>query len=568
MLLTPGVWLAPGVAASAEPAASDLSPAEMDARTVPWSDVNRLALFGGVFPPAYRPVTGGELDDLLAGVENRALQGDAPALSDDAEFARLGWLRARFRGDGGVTWTGCPCKTHPPHVRVGGRVIGGYGGLGDVLPDEGGLGWPSGTNLHFEPTVEAAAGVFWAGAAWRVGGRVVDGGRSFVGTDGTDPLTWPGWPRATSRMDVRDQRLDNGAWRGRLTRAVVGARLGRWSLSAGWDHRRTGPGLTGDLNLDYEGLPFAGLTARRTAPFRWSGIMTHLAPDQTLLRVGQLSRRDVGFGDEFGRHDKFARPWFFQWLVGWNVTSWFRADATHTVMAVAREGTLWPDLLQINFPLIGTTWREQESGPVTDRIFSVQFEFRWREAPWPVFPSDAGRLFWNYGGTDFLPSGPGGIVPQISLPASVVGFELFSPAWDVGLEYSELWHDKAIWYTNGGYAEGYSHEQTLLGHALGGSSEAVTGLIRWRPGPRDLTWILRGQGARWGARGLTPGSGNRRTLGLSVRRTPAEGHSPLLWEVSVEWFREKVDLDAYRNFPSPDAFASRDWWRLSWKVGI
>ena len=167
--------------------------------------------------------------------------------------------------------------------------------LGDVVPDEGGLGWPAGTNLAFEPAVEAAAGVFWTAVTWRLSGRLAAGGVDFAGTDGTDPLTWPDWHPGTGRRDTRDWRLDDGAWRGRLTRAVVGARLGRWALSLGWDQRLTGPGLSGDLNLDHGGLAFPALTARRTAPFRWSGIMTHLAPDDALLRVGQLSRREVRY---------------------------------------------------------------------------------------------------------------------------------------------------------------------------------------------------------------------------------------------------------------------------------
>jgi len=545
---------------------------------VPWSSLTRLALEGGAFPPAYRPVTEAEMATLLAAVQDQALAGRASALADNPEYDRLLWLLDRYqRGGGGTAFHGCSCKQHPPHLRLSGRIAGGYSELGDPVPAEGGLGMVAGHNIFLEPAVEFAAGAFWAAFNFRLGGRWAAGGTGFSGPGGRDdPLSWPGWARATGRADVRDLRLDDGVWRGQVTRALVGLQLGNWALSAGWDQRRTGPGLTGNLNLDYQGRPLPAATVRRTRSFHWSGIMTHLAPDQTLLRTGLLSRRTVTYSDDFGNYEKEASPWFFQWLVGWNITSWFRTHFTHTVMATAREGTLWPDLMQINFPLIGTTWREMESGPITDRIFAVQFEFRWRDAPWPVLPSSAGRLFWDYGGTDFLPSGPGGVVPQISIPASVVGFELVSPRWDLGVEYAELWHDKVLWYSNAGYREGYSQEQTLLGHPLGGAGEAITGLVRVRPAQWGFQLELQGRVADWGIPGLTPGTGGRNSLAVTVGRTPRGGPVdpaaapavPLLWEITAELIREKADQAAYLNSPPPDSKVSRDWWRLYFKVGI
>lgn len=570
--MTLGLVLMPGVSFA------HFGAVDADARIVPWSGITRLALEGGVFPPAYRPVTTTELADLLATVQDHALSGRAPALTDDREYGRLQWLLHRYRaGGGGVVHHGCACKTHPLHWRLAGRVLGGYSELGDPLPAEGGLNFAAGHNLVFEPAVELALGSFWAALDWRIGGRWARGGVAFDGPTGdANPLTWPGWSRATGRADVRDARLRSGAWRGQVSRALIGLQLGNWALSAGWDHRRTGPGLSGQLNLDYQGRPFPALTARRTRPFRWFGMMSPLAPDQMLLRAGLLSSRTVDFQDEYGTHRKQDEPWFFQWLVGWQLTPWFRTQLTHSVMVNAREGTLWPDLLQVNFPLVGTTWREGESGPITDRIFAAQTEFRWREAPWPVLPSRAGRLFWDYGGTDFLPSGPGGVVPEISIPASVLGCELLSPNWDLGFEYAELRHDDVLWYSNGGYVEGYSHEQTLLGHPLGGSGEAITGVVRIRPARWGCQLSLQGRRSRWGTPGLTPGTGERHAVALILGGTPrdrvvADATAPaatLVWEVSAEWNRERVDPAGYLHDRASDSGLERDWWRLLFKVGI
>ncbi len=514
----------------------------------------------------------------MAIAQDRALAGQAVALNDDVEYSRLIWLLDRYQhGSGGVTFLGCSCKDYPLNMRLSGRVVGGYSALGDPVPFEGGLGFTAGHNLFTESTAEFTVGDFWAIVALRAGGRYAAGGTEFDWPDGdSDPLTWPGWNGATGRADVRDYRLDDPGWTSQVTRALAGMQLGNWAVSAGWDQRRTGPGLTGNLNLDYQGRPFGAVTARRTQSFHWNGVMTHLAPDQTLLRAGLLSKRRVTYHDGLSNYAKEARPWFFQWLVGWNVTPWFRTHFTHTVMATPREGTLWPDLLQVNFPLIGTTWREMESGPITDRIFAVQFEFRWRNAPWPVLPSRAGRLFWDYGGTDFLPSGPGGVVPQISIPASIVGFEMMNPRWDLGFEYVELRHDKVLWYTNSGYQEGYSHEQTLLGHPLGGSGESVTGRVNIRPPQWGFQLGMQGRVAHWGMIGRTPGKGDRYSLGLTLRRIPRGGPvdlaretaSSLLWEVTTEFIREQADPDGYIDFPRPDSEVVRDWWRLIFKVGI
>ena len=338
------------------------------------------------------------------------------------------------------------------------------------------------------------------------------------------------------------------------------------SLSAGWAPRRTGPGLTGALVLDYSGASFPALTARRTRPFRWPGRLDFLAPDNLLLRAGQVSRRNIRYQDPWGYRTREGRPWFFQWLLGWEVTSWFRTTFTHTVMAAAREGTLWPDLLQINFPLIGTTWREAESGPITDRLFAVQLEFRWRHAPWPLLPSTAGRIFWDYAGTDFLPSGPGGLIPEISIPASVAGCELVSPRWDLGFEYAETVHEKALWYSNGGYEEGYSHRSWLLGHPLGGAGESFTGLVRYRPAAWPLEAELKGRHAVWEHPLYIQGTGKRESVALAVGKRPesADGPapgSPLLWQLTAEYVNEEA-------VPLVSMAQTRHWWRVYLKLGI
>lgn len=542
-----GVLAAPGVSAST-------GVGESDARAIPWSTIERLALEGGVFAPRYQPVSNEELVRLLDRAE-AGLPADAAA-----DRALLHFWRDRLaRGGGERVWTGCPCKEYPPELRLRGGAAVGWQTLGDVVPGEAGLAWAPGSSAALELDADLEAGHWWLGLGGRAAGRLRAGGRAL---DPDDALAWPGWPTASGRTNVGRARAGNGSWALDVPRAMAGVRLGNWSLTGGWAPRRAGPGMSGGLTLDRGGPSFPALTGRRTRPFRWRGFMKWLAPDDLLMRVGQLSGQDVRFHNEAGVTVKRAHPWFFEWLVGWEPVSWLRVAATHTAMAATEEGTLWADVLQINFPVIGTTWRERESGPATDRIFAVQFEGRWRDAPWPLLPSTAGRVWWEYGGTDFLPSGPGGLVPEISAPASVAGVTFYDPAWDLSAEYSELQHDKILWYGNAGYPDGYSHDGWLLGHALGGSGEGLAGTLRVRPSGLGAELGLEVARQQWGMPRQTPGRGERTAVTLAVRQLPGRDYlGRFLGAVHVTWFREEA---------RPEAAAAQqdEGWNLRFTVGM
>ncbi len=532
-----------------------------DARTVPWSTVERLVLEAGLFPPRVRPVTEAELAALLDEAYGRALQGRTPGL-DDADLALLKWWRDRY-ADGGwaPTWIGCACKVNPPRVRATGRLLAGWQELGDPLADEAGLDWASGANTAGEITIDAVAGGrWWAGLTGRLSGRLAAGDR--LGPD--DPLAWPGWPVATGRVRAGRARQRGGAWSGDLPRAMVGVQLGRWAVSLGREPRRVGPGLGGGLTLDQGGRGFPALTARRTAPFRWRGIMRLVQPSELLLRSGLLSRREVVFSPdtEAGLVRTRQSPWFLEWLVGWQPWRWLRLGATQTVMAASQDGTLWPDLLQLNFPIIGTTWHEKAAGPVTDRIFAVSFEGCWHDAPWPLLPSAGGRVWWEYGGTDFLPSGPAGLWPEIAAPASAAGITLADPRWDLSVEYAELWHDKVLWYSNGGFPEGYTQDGDLLAHQLGGGGESLAGTVRVRPAARTLELGLTVSHATWGIPRVTPGEGERWSVLGSLGRLPRPGErAPLLWTLKGEVRREEVRPEAGGSY-------RRTWGRLWLEMGL
>ena len=521
-LLTLGLPGGPGVFVSVAQARS-WTPVEADAREIPWQTLGRLALQAGNLPPQQRSLTGAELAELLGG-----------ASSADPE-ARW-WLQRILADQGGRSW------------RLRWRVLSGFTTRGSIIPQEAGLSWASGWGVSCEPLLEWQQGRYWAAFSGRLHGRLVSGGETLAPDD---PLGWSRWSLPSGLEQVHRARFDEGDWSLDAPRLLVGAQLGHWSLSAGWAPRRTGPGIRGGLLLDQNGPSFPALTARRTTPFHWSGIMTHAAPDHLLLRAGLLSRQTIQYQTEWGLVRREAEPWFMQWLVGWDVTTWFRTTFSQTTMAAPREGTLWPDLLQINFPVIGTTWREMDSGPVTDRLFGVMLEFRWAQAPLLFLPGRAGRAYWDYGGTDFLPSGPGGVVPQISIPASVAGVELIGRHWDLVLEYAETFHDKGQWYSNSGFRAGYSHEGWLMGHLMGGGNESFHLQVRLRPDYLPLELRFSGDRINWNHDLFYRTRARRESMRLEVLRRQAEGRGGLPGKLVLERLTERIE----------DPWTEARWWR-------
>jgi hypothetical protein len=316
---------------------------------------------------------------------------------------------------------------------------------------------------------------------------------------------------------------------------LVGARLGRWSLDLGRQPRRTGAGVTGALILGATAPSFPALTLRRTAPFVWGGWLGKIAPAGLLWRMGRTSTQLITYDTPSGEEGRTTEPWFVEWLITFRHTDWLRSTVHAGALAISRDGSLFPDLLQVMFPVIGVTMNEMERGPVTDRLFSLQLEARWRRAPWPLLPRSAGRLYWEYGGEDFIPNRHVNVLPQISAPGSVLGVELLEPRWDLGVEYVDLSHPSVLWYSNSDFSSGYAHEGTVLGHPLGGSGRALSGRVRWRPAGPDWELELALAEARWGVVNQTPGEAERRTLGLSFARTAP----PVLWSLALrihdEW---------------------------------
>jgi len=501
---------------------------EPDARTVPWHTLRRLALLGGEFPAPYRPVTAGEIAAQLLRVRERG----GPGLLQAAQRRQLAWLLSRYGLAGGAwRWNSCPCRAPQVHVLAGGRLGLHELGPGDLVAGEAGLG-ARGLVARLEPDLALWSGRYWAAVTPRLAGSLDASGRPqdrFLG--------YPGWPRPTGRPGVADARRDE-AWRATLPRAAVGVRLGRWALTAGVFPASVGPGLDGDgLTLTATAPSLPQVVLRRTAALRWSSFMAPLAPDHLLLRAALASEQTIGYQDASGRQERRARPVLMQWLVTWDHTPWWRTTLTHAVMAAAREGgALWPDLLQINFPLLDATWNEVDYGPVTDRLFSITMEARWREAPWPLLPGAAGRLYWEYGGEDFRPHDILPVVPEISAPASLAGVELVGDRWDLGAEFLDTRHPRVLWYGNVGFSRGWTEDGAVLGHPLGGAVRAWTGLVRWRTRGGADELELRGRTARWELAGRLPQPAGRDEVTLRWRRLAGRG----AWSLAAGWVREEM----------------------------
>ncbi len=493
---------------------------------MPWATVRRLALAGGLFPPSSETIDRAGLAGLL---RRAAARADLEPRDRRELAALLAWLEPRpdaatREGAAAGRAGGCGGWRTGTRLRLDAR------GLGDAVAGEAGLGLPAGMSLAVEPHLEAWRGPLWLAVTPRLAGRVLAGGDR-----PPDALLYPDWPVATGLPVVGGVRRGEAAWRLRWPLAVAGLRLGSWSLSAGLAPRREGPGLGDALVLDRQAPSFPAATLRRTEPFRWRGLLGPLSPSALLVRAGLVSERRITFEtDAEPPRSRRDRPWFLQWLLGWEPASWLRTTFVHAAMATSRAGTLWPDLLQVGFPLLSATWNETTRGPVTDRIFAVQLEARWRDAPWPLLPARAGRAWWEYAGEDFLPDERLGFLPQLSAPASVAGVELLGRRWDLAVQYAELEHPTVLWYAHAELGDGWTQRGWPLGDRLGGGGESVSALVRWRPGRAGWQAELSGARAGWGPAATLPGEARRWRGRLAVGRPAAR----LAWELSVEIVRE------------------------------
>lgn len=539
----------------AETAAPGESAVVLDHRLLPWPTLRRLLLEGGQFPPPYFPLTRGEVAALLAAAgqaENRAL-GDLREQSELVRLRRGGWSPGREPGRrpprAGET-AASPGEANGLDVHLRGSVS--YGELGDIWEDEAGLSAPAGSYATLEPALAFWRGRYWLVVTPRLRGRLAGCGRFLPSS-----LNYSGWPLASGRTVVGDARRDAGRWRVDWPQLAAGAALGNWHLTVGLVPSRCGPGDTGGLVLDATGRPFPSVIVRRTAPFRWRGLARHVAPRHLLLRVGVLSGQDVTYRNALSSESRHDEPWFLQWLLTFRHTSWLRTTFTTATVALPRHGTLWPDLWQLNFPLLGATRSETRRGPLTDRIFGLQFEARYRDAPWPLLPAAAGRLYWEYAGEDFIPNKLLPFLPEISAPASVIGWELVCPRWDLGAEFAELEHPQVLWYAHGIFQNGYTHRGWVLGHPLGGTGRAVVGWLRWRPRRTRWETTLRYRHDRWGTVNMTPGEAERSIWTVAVQQTVTS----VRWRLEAEWIREDVTPAATPELSSPPR-DRQDWVRL------
>lgn len=420
-----------------------------------------------------------------------------------------------------------------PSLRLGGRLSLFELGPGDLVERQAGLSG-RGLLLVVEPELALTRGGLWAVVNPRLAGTLSQR-RAGV----PDALIYAGWPPPTGRAAAGDARRTDPGWRLDAPRAAAGLRLGGWALSAGLFPASVGPGLDGDgLTLTSQAVSLPQVVVRRTAAMRWSGALRSFAPAHVLVRAGWTSSQTLRYRTEWGRTEHRTTPVFSQWLVSWQHTPWWRTTVTHAALAAARRGeSLWPDLLQVNFPLLSATWSETEYGPLTDRVFSIGMEIRFRDGPWPLLPRRAGRLWWEYGGEDYRPHDTLPLVPEISAPASLAGFELVDPRWDLGLQYLETRHPRVLWYSNSDYPRGYTHRDVLLGHPLGGAVAAWTAVIRVRSVAGGGQWELRARSASWqGVPGQTaPARRQEMTLKWSRRNRSQER-----WAVTVGAVCEEV----------------------------
>lgn len=485
---------------------------EVDWRTAPRSSLRRLALLSGAFLAPYQPTS---VRELVTRLIPRAMEDDGQRWST-AERREIARILQRYRSGGAA---------------FGGRLAILDLGPGDVLAREAGLAG-SGWSATVEPELTLCFRHGWFAFTPRL--EIPLAGTS-VGIP--DELRYRGWPWPTG-LQARGQARHDLPLRIALPRLALGTQFGSWALTVGTFPAVVGAGLEDEgltLGMTAESVP--QVVVRRTRPFVWSGFLRKFDPEHLLLRVGWTSSQTVRYESPWGRSTRRTHPLLTQWLLSWNHRPWWRTTVTQIAFSASRDGHMPAgDLLQINFPVFDTTWNEMDYGPVTDRIVSIVMEVCWRDAPWRGLPRAAGRVWWEYAGEDFRPNDRFRLLPEIAAPASLAGCELIGNRWDLGVEYLETRHPAVLWYSNSGFAEGFTNRGMVLGHELGGAAQAGTMLARWRSYSGAHEWTIRGRSAGWDVPQSTLASAKRRELGATWRYFIEHG----AWISNAAWVEETV----------------------------
>lgn len=261
---------------------------------------------------------------------------------------------------------------------------------------------------------------------------------------------WGRWLLVDWRPLLRAQEDDNASIR--LHQGNVTLGLGPMELSVGRQSLWWGQGRNGSLVLTNNADPFDMVRLTNPSPVILPWIFKYL---------GGL-RFDL-FAARFDDDRDVADPYFGGMRIGIKPTSWLEFGLCRTVMfgGEGRPSVGFDDFLTI----IGgenLSGAEDTSNSVAAIDLRIRLPFLWNA-----------ELYGELGGEDQADFA--GFLPFFSKKAYLAG--LYLPQIDpsgrlsLRLEYTDTSIDRNVWYRHSQYTSGYTYQQKIIGHAMGGTAK-------------------------------------------------------------------------------------------------
>jgi hypothetical protein len=222
-----------------------------------------------------------------------------------------------------------------------------------------------------------------------------------------------------------------------------------------------GPGVHGNFLLSTNARPLDQLRIESGRPFRLPGFARRWGDFHLGTFVARL--------DDPDRSDA-PNPWFLGNRLAFIPARWFVFGVTRTAM-FAGEGLDF-DVTPRTISKLFFALDENRSGSNRRNNSDQKLTFDLSVYLWPIagrIPGlEGGRVYVEHGGDDGLRGFP----PLPSSTATSAGIELVSRGVLFRWEGATNVDDTNLWYTHFLYREGYTHRGRVMGHPMGGDSEA------------------------------------------------------------------------------------------------
>lgn len=315
-------------------------------------------------------------------------------------------------------------------------------------------------------------------------------------------------------------RQSPGDWSYRTKRLYLKGVWGKWSLKAGRDAERLGPGYHGNLILGDTAPTMNYWRVRTEQPLFLPGRLAGVGGFRFTLFNGYLSDEspkppDLRYGSGA---DAVRDPRLLGMRLSYHPSSWLDLGASRAIFCGGKGRTTY-DTPKDWWELFTATSENVNPGE-SDRYDNDQFVAFDVTARLPFLnglgPLKGGKVYWEYAATDIISrwqgEDTGSWVPfKLNRVANLGGLYLTTAVTELRVEFAQT---DAAWYGHHQYPQGYTYRGRPLGHHMGGDAR------NW------FVEVARHFGPGW-----------RASLGLDLEergRSLAQPEERAEWSLSVE----------------------------------